>query len=569
MSLVTLPRTVRTFARLRVIAQVLTKHGFGAFVERLHLSKYVPPVRWLSRRGVSEELEADPLVAIGARLVRVCEELGPTFVKLGQIASTRPDILPPQVLTALEKLQDKVTPFPPEQARRIFHKDTGMTVDQAFREFTDAPHASGSIAQVHRAVAHDGQEVVVKVKRPGIDHLIQLDIYVLKWMADQAEARFPELRPYHPKMLVDEFAQTIRNELDFINEASTTSRFHEAFKEDPNIATPEVRWDLTGNSVLTLQFMHGLKFREVLSGAGAEAAACDRKALATNLAECFMKQFFDMGLFHADPHPGNLLIRPPAGIVLFDFGMVGKIDDELMGRLVIGIYAAVKKEIDVVIDILADTGAIGRDTDRLILARDLRELLDKYYGLPLKRVNLSTLFRELLEVVRRNDVTLPHESVAMLKSLATVSGVILQLDPEMNLVTVLQPHLSEMLKGRLAPKRLMRIAGISAWHIVSILRDAPRLLRDIMRGLGRGQFQVNIRHENLDYLASEVDRSSNRLAFSILIASTIIGSSMLLTAAKDSVFNIPIRALGFFGYALAFVMGAWLLIAILRSGKMS
>ena len=184
-------------------------------------------------------------------------------------------------------------------------------------------------------------------------------------------------------------------------------------------------------------------------------------------------------------------------------------------------------------------------------------------------MNLSTLFRELLEVVRRNDVTLPHESVAMLKSLATVSGVILQLDPEMNLVTVLQPHLSEMLKGRLAPKRLMRIAGISAWHIVSILRDAPRLLRDIMRGLGRGQFQVNIRHENLDYLASEVDRSSNRLAFSILIASTIIGSSMLLTAAKDSVFNIPIRALGFFGYALAFVMGAWLLIAILRSGKMS
>jgi ubiquinone biosynthesis protein len=195
--------------------------------------------------------------------------------------------------------------------------------------------------------------------------------------------------------------------------------------------------------------------------------------------------------------------------------------------------------------------------------------LDKYYGLPLKRMNLGTLFRELLEVVRRNDVTLPRESVALLKSLATVSGVVLQLDPDLNLIALLQPRLSAMLKSRIAPRRLLRSAGLSAWHILSILRDAPRLVRDVMRGLGRGQFQVNIRHENLDYLASEVDRSSNRLAFSVLVASTIIGSSMLLAAAEHTVLNIPIRYLGFFGYALSFVMGAWLLIAILRSGKMS
>ena len=263
MSLATLPKTVRTFTRLRVIAQVLSRHGFGHFVDRVQLGRYLPSVDWIRRgRPPAEEHDIDPLEAIGSRLVRVCEELGPTFVKLGQAASTRPDILPPQIQAALEKLQDDVSPFPSEQARRIFHQTTGTTTDEAFRKFTDEPFASGSIAQVHRAITIDGQEVVVKIKRPGIDQTIQLDTYVLQWLADRAESMFPELRPYHPKMLVEEFAQTIRSELDFINEASATSRFYEAFKDDPHIYTPAVRWDLTGSSVLTLEFMHGIRLRE-------------------------------------------------------------------------------------------------------------------------------------------------------------------------------------------------------------------------------------------------------------------------------------------------------------------
>jgi len=608
MSLATLPKTVRTFARLRVIAQVLSKHGFGHFVDRLQFGRYLRPVEWFRRGKAAEEPDADPLAAIGARLVRVCEELGPTFVKLGQMATTRPDIFPAQALAELERLQDDVGPFPPEQARRIFREDTGETVDEAFREFTDQPFASGSIGQVHRAITADGQEVVVKVKRPGIDQVVQLDIYVLQWMAERAESLFPELRPYHPKMLVDEFAQSIRNELDFINEASATSRFHEAFEDDPHISTPQIRWDLTGPSVLTLEYMDGLRFRDALAkessrseptksprpwpgGTSQDHISCpsadgsdpvvsgsvessspplDRKALAENLADCFLRQFFDLGLFHADPHPGNLLIRPPAEIVLFDFGMVGKIDDELVGQMVIGIVAATKKEIDVLIDVFADVGALGRETDRQMLARDLRELLDKYYGLPLRRMDLATMLRELLETVRRNDVTLPRNSVAMFKSLATVSGVVLQLDPELNLVSLLQPKLSKLIRDRFSPRRLLRIAGMSAWHLGSILRDAPRFVRDLMRGIGRGQFQINIRHENLDYLISELDRSSNRVAFSVVVASTIIGSSMLLSVETDfTVLGMPIRYLGFAGYGLAFIMAAWLLIAILRSGKMS
>lgn len=568
MSLVTLPKTVRTFARLRVIAQVLSRHGFGHVVDRLQLQRYLPSTAWIKRGRIrKEEPEVDPLEAIGSRLVRVCEELGPTFVKLGQLASTRPDVFPKPILDALGRLQDEVQPFPTEQARRIFLNDVGQSVEEAFREFCDEPFASGSIAQVHRAVTADGQQVVVKIKRSGIEETVQLDIHVLQWLAQRAESLFSELRPFRPRLIVDEFAQTTRRELDFVNEASSTAQFHEAFRDDPNIRTPHVRWDLTGPSVLTLEYVDGARLRDVLAGARDD---CDLPALARNLSECFMKQFFELGLFHADPHPGNLFVRPPQSWTVVDFGMVARIDDELMGRLVIGVVAAIHDEVDVVIDVLADLGAVGRETDRRTLKHDLREFLAKYDGLPLRRLELGTVFRELIETVRRNDVTLPRDFVLMFKAMATLSGVVLQLDPEFNLVELIRPRLKRLLAERVAPRRLLREASLSSWHVLNILRDAPRLLRDLLRGMGRGQFQVNIRHENIDYLASELDRASNRLAFSILMAAIVVSSSMVLRLpGQFEIFGIQIRYLGFVGYAVSFAMGAGLLIAILRSGKLS
>lgn len=567
MSIATLPKTVRTFSRLRVIAQVLSRHGFGHFVDGLQLSRYLPSMDWVRRgRPTKEEHEAHPLEAIGARLVRVCEELGPTFVKLGQMASTRPDVLPAEIQRALERLQDDVDPFPSEQARRIFHDDTGSTVEEAFRDFNDTPFASGSIGQVHRAITNDGQEVVVKIRRPGIDQTVQLDIYVLQWLADRAEQLFPELRPYRPRMLIEEFAQTIRRELDFVNEASATARFYTAFEKNPNVRTPQVRWDLTGPRTLTLEYMRGVRLRDVTRGT---AEACDQKALAKIIAECFLHQLFELGLFHADPHPGNMFVEPPSSLILFDFGMIGEINEELMGHLVVGLVAAIKRQPDMMVDVLADLGAVGRSTDRALLSRDLSQLLAKYYGLPLKRLDMSVIFRELIDTVRRNDVSLPRDFVAMFKALATVSGVVTQLDPELDLASLIQPKLSKLIRKRLAPDRLLRVAGMSGWHLLHVLKEAPRFLRDLMRGIGRGQFQVNIRHENLDYLASELDRSSNRLAFSILMAATIMGSSMLLSMdAQVKMFGIELRHLGFLGYTLSAFMAIILVVAIWRSGKL-
>lgn len=566
MSIVSFPQTVRGIQRLRAIAVVLSRHGFGHIVDRLNLRRYVPLSGWLWRRP-ADEFEPDPVISLGRRIVRVCEELGPTYIKLGQMASSRPDLFPAAIVSALTRLQDRVEPFEFSDVRKTVETDLGQPLDSLFSHFEQKPFASGSIAQVHRATTRDGRDVVVKVKRPGIDAVVQLDMHVLRWIADLSETHVPELRVYRPRIVVDEFAQTMGRELDFVFEGSATHRFAQAFIDNPRVHIPRVHWDLTATNVLTLQHMTGTPFRDVLSD---EKGLIDRRALGRELAECFLKQFFELDLFHADPHPGNLLIFPPAEIGLIDFGMVGQVDNELSGQLVVALVAALRREVDIVIDVLADLAAIGPETDRTQLRRNLRELLEKYYGQPLKRLELGKIFYEITDLMRRHDVTLPRDFVMLGKSLVTVAGCALQLDPELNLLELIQPRISKMINDRIAPRRLAREFLTGSWHMLNILRDAPRQLRDWIRRINRGQVQINIRHQNLDHLASEIDRSSNRMAFSIFLAATIVGSSMLVQVPPaETVFGLPIRYFGLAGFFASFVMGAGLLIAILRSGKLS
>jgi ubiquinone biosynthesis protein len=565
-SLATLPQTVRSLGRLRTIAQVLTKHGFGHVVERIQLRRYIPLPQWIVGPP-PEAVEPDAMRSIGQRLVRVCEELGPTFVKMGQLAATRPDILPAGIITELERLQDDVAPFPAEQARQIISEAIGRPVSEAYKVFEDKPLASGSMAQVHRAVTADGQEVVVKVRRPEIESLVQLDITVLRWLAGAVENHVPELRVARPLVLVDEFAHAINRELDFVHEASFTARFSEAFADTPAVRVPSVRWDLTESNVLTLEYIQGLRTRELLADANGRY---DRAALARNLAACFMRQFFELGLFHADPHAGNILFNPPDSITLIDFGNAARIENDLVARLVFALFGTIMREVDLVVDVLADTGALGAQTDRGRLRRDMRDMLEKYYGLPLHRLELGTIFMEMMETARNNDVTLPREFVLLGRSLVAVAGVALRLDPELNLLEIIRPRLRQTLTDQFSGRRLAREVGFGVWHLINVAREMPRFLRDLMRRAGRGEMQLNVRHQNLDYLASELDRSSNRMSFAILMAATVIGSSMLITMpSTETLLNLPIRYLGVFGYLISAVMAVWLVIAILRSGKLS
>jgi len=528
------------------------------------------PKRW--RGTVTPTSEGELEISLGRRLASAFEELGPTFIKLGQMMSTRPDLFPHDIVSELTKLQDRVPPFESDRARQIIADNLGMPVDQCYATFDDIPFASGSVAQVHRATTKAdeygrSERVILKVKRPEIEDIVRLDMTILRWFADLTERLMPEMQIYRPKMIVDEFERRMLREMDFINEASTMARFWETFVEGSDLRIPRIHWELTGPGVLTLEELPGVSAQSLIDSPDPRV---DTKAVANKLASAFVKQFFETGLFHADPHPGNLLIEPPDEIGLIDFGLTGRIDDEMLGQLVIALIAAFNREPDLIVEVLADMNAIGENTNRRLLRHDFLQLIEKYYGLPLHRFDTQTLFFEITGLVRRHDVTLPREFVMFGKALVAISGICLQFDPDLDLLTLVKPRLQTLIAKRFTPSRLLKSAAISGWHLANILKTAPGQLRDISRRLARGHLQVNIRHQNIDDLAHELDRSSNRLSFAVITAATIVGSSLIITTAGEtSVLGIPLPAFGVVGFIFAGIMGVGLVIAILRSGKLS
>ncbi|HUU85930.1 MAG TPA: AarF/ABC1/UbiB kinase family protein [Phycisphaerae bacterium] len=558
-----LAKSVRSLQRLRRIVAVLTQHGFGHIVDRMNLRRFMPLPRW-RRAAQPQELET---VSIGSRLVRVCNDLGPAFIKLGQFATTRPDLLPIDIVNDLQTLQDRVEPFETSAALELIRQELGASVDQSYQSFNPQPIASGSIGQVYRAVAQDGADVVVKVKRPGVDQTIRLDLHLLKSLAEMMEHFLPELRVYRPVMLVDELEQTLLRELDFTYEAASTARVRAALADLPHVHIPETRWDLSGPGVLTLGVVKGRNVASVLADT---EARLDGKAVAARLADLYLKQFFDVGTFHADPHPGNILVCPPAEVGLIDFGQVGIVSDELAGHMVGILVAAIYRETDLIVAILADMDALGPDTDTRQFARDLRVLEDKYYGQPIGRWDLVSIFHEATAVMRRHDVAIPRDLVLVLKTLTTVMGIVLQLDPEFDLVALFRPRLKHLVKERLSPGRLARSAAVAAWYTLGLLKDAPQQARSALRQLASGQWQLNVHHERLSELMSELDRSSNRISFSVVLAAIIMGSSLVLTADPAvQIFGIPLQWFGVVGYLVAGILGIGLIWAILRSGRLS
>lgn len=563
-----LTRNVRGLNRLRAIAQVLTRHGFGYVVAQLNLTRYLP--FGLASRGKAAGAAAEESPSsVGRRLVEVFAELGPTFIKLGQMLSTRPDVVPPDVLTELRLLQDDVPAFPTERARDIIREELGRSPDECFALFPERPFASASIGQVYRARLADGSDVVVKVRRPDIERIIELDMLVLRWLAESLESLMPETKAYRPVMLVDEFEQALLRELDYINEASTTARFGNAFAGDFGLRIPRVFWDFSGQRVLTLEALPGRNVDVLLSEAGSAGDSFDQRLVGRRLAECFLKQVFEVGTFHADPHPGNILVDPPASVGLIDFGQIGTLSADLMTDLVVLAYACVNREIDMVFETFADMEAITPATDRRSLQRALQMLLDKYYGLPLKRLDVGTLFSEFNEVIRRNDVVIPRDLALLIKALSTVGTLARRLDPNLNLLELLAPRVKSALRDRFSPGEIARATTLVGWDLLSIARRAPAQLRGFLRRISSYGWELHVRHENIDKLIRELDRSSNRIAFSVVIAAIIVGSSVVFSAGTDmTVLGFRVQYFGIVGYLIAGFLGLGLSWAIFRSGRL-
>jgi ubiquinone biosynthesis protein len=369
-----------------------------------------------------------------------------------------------------------------------------------------------------------------------------------------------------PVLLIEEFAQTVRREMDFVAEASNTQRFAEVFAGNPSIRVPRVLWNLTTAGVLTLERLEGAPIYDAEALA---AAGVDRKRLAAVLAECFMRQYFELGLFHADPHAGNLVVQAPDVLGILDFGQIGRMSEAVRDKLGTALVAALHREFDIVIDVLDDLGSLPDEVDTDRLKADLTALVDKYSGLPLKRVNLKNLFEELTAAARRHRAILPRDLVLLGKSLVTMGGVALDLDPDMSMVEVVRPKVRALVAEKASPKHILHHAVTSAYHLVNLAEQGPRELRHLARKIMRGRLQIVFRHENLERFITELDRSSNRIAFAMIVAATILGSSILLLSHIGP--NMPgteVPILGLLGFVAAGFLGVWLAFAILRSGRL-
>jgi ubiquinone biosynthesis protein len=542
------------------IVRKAASHGLGFLIARLELQHYVP--RWLRLARPSAEARPE---ALAARFADVLEELGPTFVKFGQMLATRPDILPAEYIRELERICHHVAPFSADVSRAILAEELGMPVEQAFREFTDQPRASGSIAQVHEAVLPDGTPVVVKVRRPRIERVIEDDVAILTFLAAQAH-RVEEFRPFRLPMLVEEFARAIEREQDFVTEAAYTHKFHEKFSGDERIEVPEVYWSHTTDRVLTMRRVEGTHLSEVLRGKGPPV---DRKAVARTVLDAYLQQFFLWGIFHGDPHPGNIVVTEQGRVGLLDFGLVGRLSPRLRREMGVCLMGLGNGQIELVAEVLSEMGQVPDEAALEDLRGELTALLDRHSGVPLEKLDFQRSFQDAMGVIRKYRVQVPRDFVLMGRALVAISGIVTQLDPGLDVASLAAPYGVRLLREKLSPASIRQSVTTSGYHLGTLLAEGPRELRRMLQKLQRGLFEFTIRHEGFEKGLTELDQTGNRLCLSIILAAIIMASSTLLAnkVGAVSLLSWQVSLLGLAGLVFGLVLGIWLIVGILRSRR--
>ena len=534
---------------------VLVKYGLDYFLDRTKI-------------GILTRIRKKPknyqALTLPERLRLALEELGPTFIKFGQILSTRPDFLPPVFIGELEKLQDQVLAFDSFQAQEIIVRELTRPIDKLFKHFEAKPVAAASLSQVHRAVLLSGEMVAVKIQRPGIKETIELDLEILKDLAGLLENHLHNDWVYHPKLMVTEFEKAIRKELDFTNEAHNFEKFRINFKDIEYIKVPKIYWNMTTTKVLTMEFIEGTKINEIIQEKYKDVF--EPVEVAKRGAEAILKQILEDGFFHADPHPANLFVQPPAMIVMLDAGMAGYLDEETIINGAKLLQAIVSKNLDQTLRSLENLGIIIKEFDRNLLRQDLKELFDRYLGIPLKNLQISKVSQDILEIMVRHNLALPANLVLMIKALSIIETTGRQLYPDFDMLSAAKPFIQKLLRKKFAPQELLKKSSIIFQESIELIEQLPQDLIDILRKIKEGKLKFGFEHQGLEKLTQEIDRSSNRLSFSLIIASLIIGSSLILQQRVGPfIFGYPI--LGIIGYLLASFLGLGLIISILKSGK--
>ena len=540
--------------RFSQIGRVLLRHGFG-FVFDVRRDRR-------EKRGMEELLAPN----FGARLRRTLDDLGPTFVKFGQLLSTRQDILPEGVLFELQKLQDTVAPIPLGVAQGVIERELGAPVGEIFASFDEVPLGSASIGQVYRACLKGGEDVAVKVQRPEARGRVEADLALMRDLAALLDSRFGERLFIDVPELVAEFEGVIRRELDYEAEAQNARRFALNFA-GTQVRIPEVYRALSTGRVLTMEFVEGTRFHEVrplLMPPG------ERRRVAAMGAEAIFKMAFDDGFFHGDPHPGNLILTPEGNLALLDFGMVGFMsrgDVEALSRLFI---ATIRRDADAALRGLEGLGVRYATEVRGDLVQELREFLHKYSGLTVGEFSLGQALSELISLARRYRVSMPAVFPLLTKALVTAEALARSIDPTINVYELAQPYARRLLLERYEPDALLERTGERAVEYARYLEDYPEQLRQVLGGLEDGTLEVRLRHGGIDELIGEVDVLANRLVFALVTGALLIGSSIIGAFASSGplvpFLGVPVVA--FAGFTLATLMAALLLVVIFRSGRL-
>lgn len=484
---------------------------------------------------------------------------------MGQILSLRPDIIPPEYAQELEKLQDKTPPVPFQNIMEIIENEFAGNVDDVFRSIDEAPVASGSVAQVHRAtLKNSGETVAVKVLKPKTREIVETDLSIIGHLVRLAASYIPELQAYNPIQTISEFSEILLNELNFLKEANTIERFSRFFKDKDYIHIPKIYKNYTTNSVMVMEFIDGIKVSNV---SALEKAGMDRKAVAENGAEITLIEIFEFGFYHADPHPGNIFVLPGNTIAPVDFGITGYIDEE--GVQIIGniLFSLIEGDADKTIRYLKRYNFITDDVDVRKLKIDLIDFMDGTQDIRLSQINVSSSIGALFSITRKYRIKFPSEYFLIFKTLLVVDGVARKLYPHYNIMESVRPYMRSWFFKQYSPKRYMKEILILLDDINYFLKYLPTELSLIIKKIRFGQLKLPIIHENLEKAVSEIDRTGNRLSFSIIIAALLL-SSAIIVQAKVGPFIKGYPVLGLAGFFTAVVMGLWLLIGIIKSGRL-
>ncbi len=556
-------KRIRHLGRLRDIVYAFTRHGFGYIMKELGLLDLLS----VPKRLFAEGSKTKGVRTTGERIRMFLEELGPTFIKIGQIASTRPDIIPADIIQELVKLQDKVSLFSFEDVKKIVEEELADPMESLFAKFNETPIAAASIGQVHQAVLLTGERVAIKVQRPNIKNVIETDLEILQELARLAESRLDWAKRYQVRDIVEELAMSLRQELDYEAEARNSERVANSFKDNPKVLIPKVYWEYTTAKILTMEYVEGIKLNDIEK---LHQEGFDTKVIGETVVNTIFQQILIDGFFHGDPHPGNLLALSSGEIAFMDFGIVGRLSPEMRYHVASFVIAMMKQNTDEVIQTIKHMGLVPETVNHERLRADVDQLREKYSTIPFSNMRIGRAVNDLFTVAFRHRIKLPTDLTILGKTLLTIEGVVERLAPDLSIIKIAEPFGTQLIKERYHPKHVVEKIWGQVNEYGEILNELPKTVKEITTIVKQGKMKIELTTPELDLFMKRMNKISNRLSFSmillslcILIAGMIIGTAI---AGKPPAILSKIPAVEI-GFIIVITMFLWLLFSIFKSGK--